>query len=588
MALMRDPKPTTDSVRRTARLKLMLISGFAGLALSATPLDWQDFTSFAEGPQGITPVEYKAMSDSAAALVAREDWRAAAPFYERLVGAYPHDPALWNSLGFTRRQAGEHLGAARAYGRAVALGTPVVGRSASGHAAREYARAGEPDSALVWLSRAILEHKIEGPLYWLGDTAFVALRSAERYRRLAPPSAEGLDREAGWRLDIDYLLSQIRRYNEARDPVPDSIARRAEALKQRVGSLTDLQVVLEMQRLVALMGRNHNGFIFGGPRWSLGVAPFPLRSYLFGSDVYVYQADSAHVDLVGAKILTVDGVPSGEVLQALAGLIPVEGEELRFHTAELLLAPDLLHALGIARRPDRLDLRIVDRIGQTRTVEVLGGRDVQVPDNMPPSQITTDPPPLYTREGWDPYWFEHLPEDSAVYVRFLTVGNRPRSDETLPVFALRLRRFLEERPEVKNLIVDVRRNGGGNSYLYPELLRTVIAFDARQGHRTYAIIDRRTYSAAMNFVIDLDRLTNVVFVGEATGGPVEQHGDASLLKLPFSGRTFAISSIIWNLSAPRDDRRWIAPDVPVALTAADYFANRDPVLDVIRALVRRR
>ena len=136
--------------------------------------------------------------------------------------------------------------------------------------------------------------------------------------------------------------------------------------------------------------------------------------------------------------------------------------------------------------------------------------------------------------------------------------------------------------------MDVRRNGGGNSYLYPELLRTAIAFDARPGHRTYAIIDRKTYSAAMNFVIDMDRLTNAVFVGEATGGSVEQHGDASLLKLPYSGRNFAISSIVWNLSSPRDDRRWIAPDVPVALTAADYFANRDPALDAVLELIRRR
>jgi hypothetical protein len=34
-----------------------------------------------------------------------------------------------------------------------------------------------------------------------------------------------------------------------------------------------------------------------------------------------------------------------------------------------------------------------------------------------------------------------------------------------------------------------------------------------------------------------------------------------------------------------DRRVWIAPDVPMALTSADYLAGRDPVLEAVRRVI---
>jgi hypothetical protein len=62
------------------------------------------------------------------------------------------------------------------------------------------------------------------------------------------------------------------------------------------------------------------------------------------------------------------------------------------------------------------------------------------------------------------------------------------------------------------LIVDIRSNTGNYTFLHPELLRTIFAFDAEPGKRLF-VTGRNTGSAAMNFAIDLDRLTNAVFVG---------------------------------------------------------------------------
>jgi hypothetical protein len=38
----------------------------------------------------------------------------------------------------------------------------------------------------------------------------------------------------------------------------------------------------------------------------------------------------------------------------------------------------------------------------------------------------------------------------------------------------------------------------------------------------------------------------------------------------------------------KDDRIWVAPQVPVAVSSVDYFANRDPVLETALDLISER
>jgi hypothetical protein len=78
-----------------------------------------------------------------------------------------------------------------------------------------------------------------------------------------------------------------------------------------------------------------------------------------------------------------------------------------------------------------------------------------------------------------------------------------------------------------------------------------------------------------------------VFVGEPCGGKPNTHGDESPTVLPYSGLEFGLSCVYWQLSSPRDTRRWIPPSIPVPLSADDYFANRDPALELILKLIRK-
>ncbi len=51
--------------------------------------------------------------------------------------------------------------------------------------------------------------------------------------------------------------------------------------------------------------------------------------------------------------------------------------------------------------------------------------------------------------------------------------------------------------------------------------------------------------------------------------------------LPYSRVRGSLSNRYWQDSDPWDDRPWIAPDLPVVLTAEQYFAGVDPVLALV-------
>lgn len=138
----------------------------------------------------------------------------------------------------------------------------------------------------------------------------------------------------------------------------------------------------------------------------------------------------------------------------------------------------------------------------------------------------------------------------------------------------------------KNLIIDLRLNGGGNNHKMWPIVRLVSAHEmASADNQVFVITGRNTFSACQNLVNNLDPMTNATFVGEATSSKINFTGESSQVTLPFCELRMSISSRYWQDGIPEDTRPWVAVDVPVALSSADYFANRDPVLEAVRQIV---
>jgi tetratricopeptide (TPR) repeat protein len=549
----------------------------------------------AQGVKGITPTVYYELSREAKRLFEQKDYAKAADALIRLTAAYPYNGETWHLLGRALYESKQFKQAAESFQIAYKFGTFVQGSgqlNTAGYAALAYAKANEPDLALEWLERAILNHNYSGVVNSLGilqNQAFASLRSNPRFQRLITPTVSAnVSREEGWKTDLDYLLTQFRRINpqynrpEIKEKIENAVAR----LREQIPRLSDVKIAVEMQKVTAILTTSHTEvFLHRQPRAFKFPEPLPVNLWIFPEGVYVVEAENEYKSLVGSRITAVDGTPIEQAIKKLQPLVPSEGEPTRLIMTRFLILSHVLQAVGISQAPDRVKLSVLDRGNKTRTVEIASKPNHKWVDSLPPSPFADSnvPLPMYMTHPNERYWFEHLPKDKAVYVRITMMRDKP--DETLAAFGLRLRELLDKQPDIKNLIVDLRGNTGGNSVFYPELLRTIIAFDTKQGNRVFALTDRAVFSAATNFTVDLERLTNAVFVGEPGGGQPRMNSDAMFFNLPYSGLFVILSNVVWNLSGPYDMRRWIAPDVPVALTAKDYFANRDPVMETVANLI---
>ena len=184
--------------------------------------------------------------------------------------------------------------------------------------------------------------------------------------------------------------------------------------------------------------------------------------------------------------------------------------------------------------------------------------------------------PLTMTDLTTPFWLQGLVADDALYIKYNWVFPETNAGLTIGQFSNLVRNYVANNDPDK-VIVDIRHNGGGDATTYAPFLNALSDPDINQTGKLYVIIGRSTFSAAANFVTQVEQRTNARFVGEPTGGSPNNYGDSISFELPRSGFEIRIPTIYWVYS-PGDSRTSIAPDISVEWTWSDYSNQLDPVL----------
>ena len=190
--------------------------------------------------------------------------------------------------------------------------------------------------------------------------------------------------------------------------------------------------------------------------------------------------------------------------------------------------------------------------------------------------------PLHLRHRELPYWFEYLADADLVYFQYNAVADHPA--EPFAAFCDRLFAFIADRLPGR-LVIDLRWNGGGNTFLSQALLHHLIRNReiSRRG-ALFVIIGRLTFSAAQNTATAIGRETEPIFVGEPTGSRPNFNGETIPFELPYSKLRANVGDLFWQTSWPEDHRTWIAPDIYAPPTFEAFRRNDDPAMDAILAL----
>ena len=395
----------------------------------------------------------------------------------------------------------------------------------------------------------------------------------------ATPAATAV---GGFRADVEAML-------QARDTIhPDGWfgmdraewMAAADEVAARAEKLSDDQRLVELVRLAAMPtwnGRDgHSGI------WPFtpddGTHLYPVRWWRFPEGLVITAARAPYEDLVGARVEAIGGRPIDEVLALVEPLAPRDNPSnlLAFSTLYLRVS-ELLAGLGVIEDVGPTPFTVVGRDGVRRDVTIEPVTPVASDawdSGLPHRLAPTDAAWLHDQD--ETLWWTFLEDSGTLFIQF----NAVRGDATEVISEIRER---AQDEDVERVVIDLRHNSGGdNTTLSPlELALRDPAID-RPG-KFFAIIGRVTFSAAANFATDLEGATSVTFAGEDMGGSPNLFGDTRPVALPDSGQTLRMAARYWERSTPGDTRITIEPEIRAELTADDYFAGRDPVLEAIVA-----
>ena len=380
--------------------------------------------------------------------------------------------------------------------------------------------------------------------------------------------------------DVRALAQQLRRvhpnvFDEITQP---RFASAVDAATRSAPTLDENQLLVTLMRVAALPGaRNgHTGIFPGDGQHRRQLHLFPLRLYTFPEGTFV--VDALDGSLVGSRVVAIAGIPVASLLAQVAPLVPHDNaSSLRGLAPHYVITPEVLAGLGVLERVGPAAFTI-ERGGATSELSIdpvsaasYLGRFADPHHGHYPASLPHASRPLYLARSDRELWMTTLDRGRVVYV-----GYNSAQGSTFDA-ARRLSR-LAKRPGVRKVIVDVRLNGGGDNTTYGALVGALRDPKVNRRGRLFLLIGRATFSAAGNFVAEVDASTRATLVGEPTGGGVNQYGDATTYELPATGYNVYIATSYVQVGRPNDPRLTIRPNVTVPLTAKDYFAGKDPVL----------
>jgi hypothetical protein len=404
-----------------------------------------------------------------------------------------------------------------------------------------------------------------------------------------------------WREDLKFLSEEMpkRHANLFHSMSSEHFHRYIETLSEDVPKLSDQQITTRIAQLISTVGDGHTGVnalpLFLRRRY------YPLKLYIYSDGVFVQATDPAHEEILGARLVEIDGHAVAEVLDRVEKITDGTNEfarkdfmPFRMVRPETLQTLDLVkdgeHAPYTFEKDGRRFTVILEPMGRSKDGTPIAGGIWDGPGVKPGTGwrdargFATRPTPLWLKRPEEAYWYEYVPASRTLYVQCNAVTDTEK--ETLAGFFERVFAFAD-RHLVDRFVLDLRMNGGGDNTLLMPVIHSFIRHERinRRGN-FFTIIGRRTQSAAQNFVNLLQIHTNTIFVGEPTGESPNHYGDPEPLLLPNSQIRINVASVWWQDMGPRDHRPWTPPDIPAELSSKSYANNVDPAMDAILAYPR--
>lgn len=230
----------------------------------------------------LDPKAYFKQKQSAISLVRAQQWEKALPLLQSLTQQYKDDGETWYLLGLSYFNLQQWQQALAPLKQALDLGYRLemipTGESNPNDLmvkiAKTYAQLEDENNALAWLEKALAARWDDKPklagrsLFSSGiSTDFKNIQDSDAFKKLAGATVpEGLTRAQKWQLDLNYLVSEIKRLHvDTYHHVSEAkFTEKIHSIRSAINGLDDQQIVFEFMSLLGMLGNGHNFII---PAW---------------------------------------------------------------------------------------------------------------------------------------------------------------------------------------------------------------------------------------------------------------------------------------------------------------------------------
>lgn len=445
------------------------------------------------------------------------------------------------------------------------------------------------------------------------------VKQIARFSPLILPSFDGspADRTEAQQQDFKFLRRLVD-YDRSFSPEElRAFHAHVDALTARAGTLTDAEVFLGTAQAAAISDNGHTN-VGAGPLYRrfnrLGV-----KVFWFADGLFIVRARNDLADLVGAKVIAIEGAPAQEVARKL-GRFFGGAENFRLLYSSLFLeSPEIMHAAGLSASPGRLTLGVSSPSGEMREVTLVGSKAdgaAALPPRWPWMTLTAAsmadeggqwrrtltgtgaPVPLYLQKAEENFFWTRI--GGGVYVRPHLLLERPETP-ILANFAAVINAGTAKPFDF--MVVDLRQSPGGD---YTKVLdfANAVPNAIKPGGHLYIVTAAQTFSAAVVATALLKHHggDKAIIIGERAGDREQFWAETGFpFTLPNSGFSinYATGYHDWEKGCAGKHEYCfdlnlihevpagsLSPTVPLAATYADYASGKDVVLDWIGAKER--
>jgi len=298
-----------------------------------------------------------------------------------------------------------------------------------------------------------------------------------------------------------------------------------------------------------------------------GFHPYPVFLYYFTEGWFVIAA--LDPTLVGARVVSIGGHPIADVEAAIRPLAPHDNEMGFLLNGQFLFSvSEYLHGAGIVSDPARPSYVLELSDGTTRTEDFAPMPEQAWGESLHQVGMLIGDETEAVRRHTELSWSRI---DAKRRVMLITVNDY--GDEATVIDALKV---ALDANQIDRVVLDIRFLPGGNGdFRLLEVLKAEPRVNKPGG--LTVLVGRENFSIATAIVRAFDVDTAALLVGEPTPARADNFRCGCQSMDLLDGSITVNIPTHWDNNG--DNRPQIDPDVRIDLSAADFFAGRDPVLE---------